>query len=55
MAVDDLIRAGKVRHAAASGPTADQLIEARVIAAQSEISDCIKLVIKFNRIVGLFF
>ena len=38
VAVDDLIRAGKVRHAAASGPTADQLIEARVIAAQSEIS-----------------
>lgn len=38
VAVDDLIRTGKIRHAAASAPTADQLIEARVIAAQSEIA-----------------
>ncbi|HEU4808400.1 MAG TPA: aldo/keto reductase [Homoserinimonas sp.] len=38
VAVDDLIRAGKVRFAAAAMPTADQLIEARVIAAQSGVS-----------------
>jgi len=35
VAVDDLVRAGKVRYAAADAPTADRLIEARVVAAQS--------------------
>ncbi|MHA6694740.1 aldo/keto reductase [Homoserinimonas sp. A520] len=43
VAVDDLVRAGKVRYAAASAPTADQLIEARVIAAQSEISPLVAI------------
>lgn len=34
-AIDDLTRAGKLRYVAADAPTADQLIEARVVAAQS--------------------
>lgn len=35
VAVDDLVRAGKVRYAAADAATADQLIEARVVAVQA--------------------
>jgi aryl-alcohol dehydrogenase-like predicted oxidoreductase len=37
VAVDDLVRSGKVRHVAAASPTADQLVEARVVAAQSGV------------------
>lgn len=37
VAVDDLIRSGKVRFVALDAPTADQLIEARIVAAQSGI------------------
>lgn len=36
--VDDLVRSGKVRHVAAVSPTADQLIESHVIAAQSGVA-----------------
>src|SRR5690606_24701569 len=34
VAVDELVRAGKVRHVSAAAPTADQLVEARVLAGQ---------------------
>ena len=41
VAIDDLARAGKVRYGAADAPGADQLIEARVVAAQSGMASLV--------------
>ena len=38
VAVDDLIRSGKVRFVSASAPSANRLIEARIVAAQHGVS-----------------
>jgi aryl-alcohol dehydrogenase-like predicted oxidoreductase len=38
VALDDLVRSGKVRFVALDEPTADQLIEARIVAAQTGIA-----------------
>lgn len=48
VAVDDLVRAGKVGGVAASAPTADQLIEARVIAAQAGITPVVAVQGNYN-------
>ena len=48
VAVDDLVRCGKVRYVAAAAPTADQLIEARVIAAQSGVSPLVAVQAKYS-------
>lgn len=38
IAVDEVVRSGKVRFVAASAPTANRLIEARIVAAQQGVS-----------------
>lgn len=48
IAVDDLVRAGKVRQVTAAAPTADQLIAARVIAAQSGASPLVAVQANYN-------
>lgn len=48
VAVDDLVRAGKVRHVAAASPTADQLIESHVIAAQSRVAPLVAVQGNYN-------
>lgn len=48
VAVDDLIRSGKVRFVAASSPSADTLIEARVVAAQYGISPLVAVQARYN-------
>lgn len=40
-AVDDLIRAGKVRFVAAAAPSADRLVEARITAAQQGVAQLV--------------
>ncbi len=47
-AVDDLIRAGKVRYFGASDHSANRLIEARVIAAQLEVTPMVALQNHYN-------
>ncbi len=48
MAVDDLIRAGKVRYFGASDHSANRLIEARVIAAQLDVAPMVALQNHYN-------
>ena len=48
LAVDDLIRVGKVRHFGASDHSANRLIEARVIAAQLGVTPMIALQNHYN-------
>lgn len=48
MAVDDLIRAGKVRHFGVSDHSANRLVEARVIAAQLEVAPLVAVQSHYN-------
>ena len=48
LAVDDLIRAGKVRHFGASDHSANRLIEARVIAAQLGVTPLVAVQNHYN-------
>lgn len=48
VAVDDLVRSGKVRFVAANAPTADQLIEARVVAAQAGVAPLVAVQGDYN-------
>lgn len=48
VAADDLVRTGKVRYVAAASPTADQLIEARVVAAQSGVTPLVAVQGHYN-------
>lgn len=46
--VDDLVRSGKVRHVAADTPTADQLVEARVLSGQLGIVPLAAVQARYN-------
>jgi aryl-alcohol dehydrogenase-like predicted oxidoreductase len=48
VAVDDLVHSGKVRFVAANAPTADQLIEARIIAAQAGVAPLVAVQADYN-------
>ncbi len=46
--IDDLVRAGKVRQVVADAPTADQLVEARVLAGQLGIVPLVAVQARYN-------
>jgi aryl-alcohol dehydrogenase-like predicted oxidoreductase len=48
IAADDLIRAGKVRFIAASAPTADRLIQARIAAAQHDVTPLVAVQSRYS-------